>query len=99
MAARQSILVDSLDRHLAAADLPARKGVYEPRAVGLLERDLDGSRQSDHCLSGDPWTWRLLGGYPREVSLHSVREVSLRSTIAARSCDPRSLRSSSCRAG
>src|SRR5713101_2889254 len=77
MAARQSILVDSLDRHLAAADLPARKGVYEPRAVGLLERDLDGSRQSDQCLSGDPWTWRLLGDYPREVSLHSVRNVSL----------------------
>src|SRR5450631_4218549 len=72
MAARQSILVDSLDRHLPAADLPARKGVCEPRAVGLLERDLDGSRQSDQCLSGDPWSWRLLGGYPREVSFHSV---------------------------
>ncbi len=55
---------------------------------GLLERDLDGYRQSDQRLSGDPWNWRLLGRYSREISLHSVRYVSLRSAVATRPGDP-----------
>ena len=49
------------------------KACVEPAAVGFLERDLDRSRQSDRRLPGDPRAWRLLGGHPREVSLHSVR--------------------------
>src|SRR5258708_35623872 len=84
MAARQSILLDSLDRDLPAADFPAREGVREPAAVGFLERDLERSRQPDRRLPGDPWTWRLLGGDPREISLHSVRHLSLRPAVAAR---------------
>ena len=88
LAARQSVLVDSLVRHLPGSDLPARKGVCELRAVGSLECDLDRSRQSDRRLPGDPRSRRLLGRHPREVSLHSVRHLSLRSAVAARACDP-----------
>src|SRR6266436_7832499 len=88
MAARQSILLDSLDRDLPAADFPAREGLREPTAVGFLERDLERNRQPDRRLPGDPWTWRLLGGDPREISLHSVRHLSLRPAVAARRRDP-----------
>src|SRR5882724_5665739 len=88
MAARQSVLLDCLDGDLAAADVPARQGVREPGAVGFMERDLERSRQPVRRLPGDPWTWRLLGGDPREVSLHSVRHLSLRAAVAARRCDP-----------
>src|SRR6202040_3400357 len=83
MAARQSILLDSLDPGLPAADFPAREGVREPAAVGFLERDLERSRQPDRRLPGDPWTWRLLGGDPREIPFHSVRHLSLRPAVAA----------------
>jgi len=62
----KSVLVDSFERHLAAADLPARKGLRELRAVGFLERDLDRSGQSDRRLPGNPRARRLLGRRPRE---------------------------------
>src|SRR4051812_3479685 len=88
MAAREPVLVGSFERHLAAVDLPARKGVCELRAVGFFERDLDRSRQSDRRLPGDSWPWRLLGRDPREGSLHPVRYLSVRSAVAARACDP-----------
>ncbi len=59
------------------------KAARRSPAMGILERDLDRSRQRHQRLPGDSRTWRLLGRDPRKISLHPVRHLSVRPAMAA----------------
>ena len=83
MAARQSVRVDFFHRHFALADLCARQGAHQRRAVGILECDLDCPGRSNRRLPGNPRARCLLGRHSREISLHSVRHLSVRPAMAS----------------
>src|SRR5450432_4543388 len=87
MAARQPVRVDLFHRRLAVADLPDREGGHQPRAMGLLECDLDPSWPTNRRLPRDTWARRLLGRHSRKIPFHSVRHLSLRSAVAPGACD------------